>query len=166
MEPILNDDFRDMLCLFNEENVEYLLVGGWAVSFHARFRVTEDIDLWVRPTPENSERVIRALNRFGAPLHGMDVEKFANPRYGLHIGVPPGRIDLLTTLPGVSFEQAWENRISDQLSGIPVQVIGREELLRNKTEVARPKDLADIDAIQQSQKRHDQQRDEDRSNDP
>lgn len=163
MEPILNDDFRDMLCLFNEEKVEYLLVGGWAVSFHANFRVTDDIDLWVKPSPDNAQRVIRALLKFGAPLHGMDIEEFAKPRYGLHIGVPPGRIDLMTTLKGVSFEQAWANRVSDDLSGIPVQVIGRDELLRNKSIVARPKDLADIDSIQQSERRRAERQDTDRS---
>lgn len=157
MEPILNDDFRDMLCLFNEEKVEYLLVGGWAVSFHANFRVTDDIDLWVRPSRENARRVILALTRFGAPLHGMDVEEFANPRYGLHIGVPPGRIDLLTTLKGVEFEHAWDNRVEDELSGIPVHVIGREELLQNKAEVGRPKDLADVDAMRRSQQRENKQ---------
>ena len=155
MEPILNDDFRDMLCLFNEEKVEYLLVGGWAVSFHADFRVTDDIDLWVKPSQDNAERVIRALLKFGAPLHGMDIEEFAKPQYGLHIGVPPGRIDLLTTLKGVEFDRAWENRIHDELSGIPVYVIGREELLQNKNEVARPKDLADVDAIQKAHERRD-----------
>ncbi|MFN3166857.1 MAG: hypothetical protein ACE37H_07315 [Phycisphaeraceae bacterium] len=153
MEPILNSDFRDMLCLLNEEKVEYLLVGGWAVSFHAHFRVTEDIDLWIRPTPENAQRVIRALMKFGAPMDGMDIEDFAKPRYGLHIGVPPARIDLLTTLEGVSFEQAWASRLTDELSGIPIQVIGREELLKNKAVVGRAKDLADIESIEGAKRR-------------
>lgn len=155
MESTLNNDFRDMLCLFNEERVEYLLVGGWAVSFHADFRVTDDIDLWVKPSQANADRVIRALHRFGAPLHGMNIEEFSKPQYGLHIGVPPGRIDLLTTLKGVDFDLAWDNRIEDELAGVPVNVIGREQLLLNKSVVARPKDLADIDAIHKYGKRPD-----------
>src|SRR5690606_29265039 len=89
MAENLHDDCRDMLCLLNEEQVEYLLIGGWAISFHAKFRYTEDIDLWVRPS---------------------------QPRDGLHMGVPPCRIDILTTAVG----------------GIPVHVIGREDLLRNE----------------------------------
>lgn len=150
MEPTLNEHFRDMLCLFNEEKVEYLLVGGWAVSFHARFRVTEDIDLWVRPTPGNADRVLRALVRFGAPLDGITASDFSQPRYGLHIGLPPARIDLLTTLQGVSFEQAWGNRIEERLEDIPVHVIGREDLLHNKLEVGREKDIADAAAIRKN----------------
>lgn len=155
MELILNDDFRDMIGLLNEEQVDYLLIGGWAVSFHARYRLTEDIDFWVRPTPENAERVMRVLTRFGAPLDslGVTAADFAQPRYGLHLGRPPVRIDFLTTMKGLSFEDAWKNRVVEVFVGVSVNVIGREDLLSNKLEVGRDKDLLDAAAIQKALKR-------------
>jgi len=147
MEPTLNDNFRDMICLLNEEKADYLLIGGWAVSFHARFRATEDIDFWVRPTPENAQRVMRALIRFGAPLKDIEADDFALPKFGLQLGRPPSRIDLLTTFKGVSFDEAWHKRMPETLGGLPVNVIGREHLLKNKLEVGRAKDLADVEAL-------------------
>lgn len=155
MEPTLNNDFRDMIGLLNDEQVDYLLIGGWAVSFHARYRMTEDIDFWVRPTAENAERVMRVLTRFGAPIEslGLSASDFAQPQYGVHLGRPPVRIDLLTTVAGLNFDQAWENRIVEKLSGIEVNVIGREELLANKLEVGRDKDLLDAAAIKKATKR-------------
>lgn len=153
MELTLSDDFRDMIGLLNEEQVEYLLIGGWAVSFHARFRVTEDIDFWVRPTKENAERVMRALVRFGAPTEGLSVADFAQPRYGLQIGRPPVRIDFLTTIKGLAFDQAWQNRIEEQLAGQKIYVIGRDDLLANKIEVGREKDIADAAAIRKASNR-------------
>lgn len=152
MEQTLNNDFRDMIGLLNDEQVEYLLIGGWAVSFHARFRMTEDIDFWVRPTAENAERVMRALIRFGAPIQsmGLSAADFAQPHYGVHLGRPPVRIDLLTTMAGVTFERAWENRIIEKLSGVEVNVIGRDDLLTNKMQVGRDKDLLDAAAIRKA----------------
>jgi len=159
MELILNDDFRDMIGLLNEEQVKYLLIGGWAVSFHARYRLTEDIDFWVRPTLDNAERMMRVLTRFGAPIDSMGVcaTDFAKPRYGLHLGRPPVRIDFLTTMKGLDFEEAWANRIVEEFVGISINVIGRDDLLRNKLEVGRDKDLLDAAAIQKASK-HDHDR--------
>ncbi|MEM9415243.1 MAG: hypothetical protein AAGA29_07190 [Planctomycetota bacterium] len=153
MEQILNDDFRDMICLLNEEQVDYLLIGGWAVSFHARFRATEDIDFWVSPTPENAARIMRALIRFGAPLKDVDEDDFALPRFGLQLGRPPARIDILTTFRGVAFSEAWSKRVVETIEGLPVNVVGRDHLLLNKLEVGRAKDLADAEAIQKAAER-------------
>ncbi|MGB0767760.1 MAG: nucleotidyltransferase [Phycisphaeraceae bacterium] len=155
MELILNDDFRDMIGLLNDEQVDYLLIGGWAVTFHARYRLTEDIDFWVRPTPENALRVMRALTRFGAPIDslGVTAADFSQPRYGLQLGRPPVRIDFLTTMKGISFEEAWKNRVVEAFVGITVNVIGRDDLLRNKLEVGRTKDLLDVEAIQKASRR-------------
>ena len=155
MEQTLNDNFRDMIGLLNAERVEYLLIGGWAVSFHARFRMTEDIDFWVRPSRENAERVMRALVRFGAPVDGLGLSEqdFATPRFGIQFGRPPVRIDLLTTMKGLDFEKAWANRVVEKLGGIDVNVIGRDDLLRNKIEVGRDKDLLDVAAIKKAAKR-------------
>lgn len=150
MAEKLLDDYRDMLCLLNEEQVEYLLIGGWAISFHARFRYTEDIDLWVRPSPTNAAHLMRALRRFGAPLTNVTEADFIQPRYGLHIGVPPCRIDILTTIAGVSFDEAWPNRIEETLDGIPINVIGLDELIRNKQAAGRDRDLRDVAVLKKS----------------
>lgn len=150
MELILNDDFRDIICLLNEEQVDYLLIGGWAMSFHAKFRATEDIDFWVRPTRDNAERVMRALIRFGAPLKDIEADDFALPKFGLQLGRPPARIDILTTFRGATFDEAWSERIAETIDGLPVNVVGRQHLLMNKLQVGRPKDLADAEAIREA----------------
>jgi len=153
MAENLHDDYRDMLCLLNEEQVEYLLIGGWAISFHAKFRYTEDLDLWVRPSQDNATRLMRALRRFGAPLANVSESDFVQPRYGLHIGVPPCRIDILTTIAGVTFDQAWRNRVAESMNDIPINVIGREDLVRNKQAAGRDRDLKDLQAIEKAQKK-------------
>lgn len=155
MELILNEDFRDMIGLLNEEQVDYLLIGGWAVTFHARYRLTEDIDFWVRPTPENAERMMRTLVRFGAPIDSMGItaEDFAQPRFGIQLGRPPVRIDFLTTMKGLTFDQAWKNRVIEDFVGITVCVIGRDDLLQNKLAVGRDKDLLDAASIEKASKR-------------
>lgn len=147
MEQSLDENYRDMLYLFNEEKVEYLLIGGWAVFLHAQFRYTEDIDLWVRASPENAKRIMVALRRFGAPLDDVDEKDFLTPKFGLHIGIPPCRIDILTKITGVTFDEAWKHKTTDTIGGISVNVIGKQQLLQNKQASAREKDLLDISAI-------------------
>jgi predicted nucleotidyltransferase len=156
MEQSLDQNYRDMICLLNEESVEYLLVGGWAISFHAAFRYTEDLDLWVRPTPENATRLIRALDRFDAPRDGMTAEDFSFPRWGLHIGVPPGRIDIMTKLDPLGFDEAWQRRKQVTLGGLPIQVISRDDLIENKLAAGRDKDLRDVIALRKAAK-HEQE---------
>jgi len=150
MEQSLDQNYRDMIGLLNEENVEYLLVGGWAISFHAAFRYTEDLDLWVRPTPDNATRLVRALDRFDAPRDGMTAEDFSHPRWGLHIGVPPGRIDIMTKLDPLEFEQAWRRRKHVTLGGLPICVLSREDLIENKLAAGRDKDLRDVIALRKA----------------
>src|SRR5699024_10858717 len=115
MEQSLDENYRDMLFLLNEEKVEYLLIGGWAVFRHAQFRYTEDIDIWVKPSIANSRKVMAALRRFGAPLNDVKEEDFAIPHFGLHIGVPPCRIDILTKIAGVNFYDACKHKISNMI---------------------------------------------------
>ncbi len=140
----LNRDFRDILSLFNAEGVEYLVVGGYALAAHGLPRATGDIDLWVRPTIDNADRVYRSLTAFGAPADNFSREDFQSEDLILQIGLPPGRIDVITSIEGVYFQDAWNERISVQLDGISIQVIGKNELLRNKRAVGRPQDIADV----------------------
>lgn len=141
---MLNPDFRDILSTFSEEAVDYLLVGAYAVAVYGLPRATGDIDLWVRRSPDNAARVWRALARFGAPLSGVTLEEFEEPGVVFQIGVAPRRIDILTSIDGIDFGDAWESRNAVEVDGIQVTVIGREDLVKNKKAVGRPQDLADV----------------------
>lgn len=147
--PELNDDFRDMLEALVMAKVEFLVVGAHALAAHGLPRATGDIDLLVRPTPENAARVIQALHAFGAPIdaHGLSVDDFATPGTVYQIGLPPRRIDLLTEITGVSFDDAWSDRVHTSIAGLQVDVLGRQSLLTNKRATGRPKDLADLAAL-------------------
>ena len=136
-------DFRDMLSALSDEKVEYLLVGAHAMAVHGCPRATQDIDFWIRPSPENARRVFRALTVFGAPLQSVVIQDFENPGTIFQIGLPPLRIDVITSIDGVEFDEAWQNRLEVQLEGIAAMVIGREQLLKNKKSTGRPKDVSD-----------------------
>ena len=140
---MLNPDYRDMLSALSEEQVEYLLVGAYALAVHGLPRATGDIDLWVRASSDNAERVLRALERFGAPLLDLSKDDLMMPGTVFQIGLAPSRIDLLTSLDGVGFDEAWQAREERNLEGLRIPVIGREHLIRNKKAVGRPKDIAD-----------------------
>ena len=115
----MNRDFSDMLSALNAERAEDLVVGGYAVGAHGLPRATKDIDLWVRPTAENAARVFRALARFGAPSHGLTISDLLVKGTVYQIGVPPQRIDILTAIDGVEFDDAWPERISSEMGGVP-----------------------------------------------
>ena len=141
---MLNPDFRDMLLALRDENVEYLLVGSYAVAAHGRARSTEDIDVWVNPTKENARRVMRALLRFGAPTSHISAADFEADDVVFQMGNPPWRIDLLTSIDGVTFTEAWPERLQFALDDLMLPVLSRRHLIANKRAVARPKDLADV----------------------
>jgi hypothetical protein len=145
----LNDDFKDLLLAFSSEQVEFLIVGAYALAFHGLPRATGDIDVWVNPTPENAARVHHALRAFGAPLDaaGLVEADWTNPDLVYQIGVPPRRIDVLTGVSGIGFDAAWATRESARLSGHLVGFLGREALIQNKRAAGRLKDLADIENL-------------------
>ncbi len=145
----MNRDFVDMLSALSEAQAEYLVVGAHALAAHGTPRATGDLDLWVRPSEENAKRVWRALIRFGAPLEGLREADFTEPDLVIQIGVPPVRIDLLTSVSGLTFEPVWSERIEVEIDGLTVPVIGRRALIDNKRAAGRPKDLADIHALEQ-----------------
>ena len=140
---MLNPDFKDMLSALSDEGVEFLLVGAYALAAHGRPRATGDLDIWVHPSRENAQRVWRALQRFGAPLQGMPTEDLTTPGMVFQIGVAPHRIDLMTSIDGVEFCDAWPQRITIAVEDITIPVIGRAHLIQNKKAVRRPQDLAD-----------------------
>jgi hypothetical protein len=142
----LNEDFRDLLVLLADTGVEFIVVGAYALALHGAPRASGDIDLFVRPAPSNAERLFQALARFGAPLQaaGVTAADLAQPGAVYQIGLPPRRIDLLTEISGVSFDEAWASRIETEVEGRIVPFIGRDALLKNKQATGRPKDLADI----------------------
>ena len=147
---MLNTNFRDILSALSEAGAEYLVVGAYAMAAHGCPRATGDIDVWVRPTAENASRVWNAVLAFGAPASKMTVEDFSTPDIVFQIGVAPHRIDILTSISGVQFEDAWSRKISVEMDGLIVPVIGREELLANKRASGRPRDLLDVELLDPS----------------
>jgi hypothetical protein len=133
-----------MLSAFNDEKVDYIVVGAYAVAAHGVVRATGDIDLWIRSSQDNARRAWRALANFGAPLSGLKEADLAVLGTVFQIGVAPSRIDILTSIDGVEFSDAWNGRIEVEVEGIRVNVIGRDHLIANKKAVGRPQDLADI----------------------
>jgi hypothetical protein len=144
----VNRDFVEMLSALNAEAADYLVVGGWALAAHGFPRATKDLDILVRPSLANAERVMRALGRFGAPDFGMTLADLSAPGLILQLGVPPLRIDLLTAIDGVSFDQAWAGKSSGTFGGVVAPVLGRAELIRNKRTVGRAQDRADLDLLE------------------
>ncbi len=140
-------DFRDLFALFNKHDVEYLIVGGYAMAFYGVPRFTGDIDLFVRPEISNARRILDALDEFGFGSLGLTVEDFSRPHKVIQLGVPPVRVDLLTSLSGVSWDQAFESSASGDYGDITVLFIGREQFVANKRATGRKKDLADLEAL-------------------
>ena len=143
----LNKDLREFLGLLNSNRVDYLVVGAFAVAFHGVPRYTGDLDLLVRPSAENAERVLRALSQFGFGSVSIQLEDLQLPGKVIQLGVEPNRIDLLTAISGVTFEEAWAGRNEAELDGIATHFIGRAALLRNKERTGRAKDLGDAEEL-------------------
>jgi len=133
---------------FVAADVRFLIVGAYALALHGRPRATGDLDIWVDPTPDNAPRVIAALTAFGAPAAELTAEDLSVPGVVYQIGVSPSRIDILTELTGLTFNDAWADRIRRPFGDVDVDFIGREAFLRNKRATGRPKDLGDIDGLE------------------
>jgi len=148
----LNEDFRDLLVLLADGGVEFVIVGAYALAFHGAPRASGDIDLFVRPSPVNGQRLFDVLVRFGAPVEsaGVTAADFAQPGMVYQIGLPPRRIDLLTEISGLSFDEVWASRLTAEVEGRTVSFIGREALLKNKEAAGRLKDIADAARLRKS----------------
>lgn len=149
--PAAHEDFVDLVSCLNAEGCDFVVVGAHALAAHGSPRATGDLDLFVRPARGNAERVIRALARFGAPLgaHGVSIEDFVVPGMVYQIGLPPRRIDLLTELSGISFDDAVSDPLTGHLGSEPVRYIGLEAMLANKRACGRSKDMADVEVLEE-----------------
>lgn len=143
----MSPDFVDLLRAFAAADVRFLIVGAYALAHHGRPRATGDLDLWVDATPANAANVVRALAAFGAPMADVVEADFARPGSVLQIGVPPVRIDILTELTGLQFDDAWADRESGVFGDVSVDFIGLDAFLRNKLATGRAKDLGDIEGF-------------------
>jgi len=144
-----NQDFRDLLAVFADAKVRYLLVGGYAVAFHSRPRFTKDLDIWLGPEPANVDLAVRALADFGAPHSVLRTLRDAKPDEIVYLGRPPVRIDFFKSLPGVEFAACYGRRVTGEWEGVSVCVIGVPDLIAAKRASGRPQDLLDIESLEQ-----------------
>ena len=145
---MLNEDYKDILHAFTNEKVRFLLVGAYALAAHGYPRATMDIDIWVMPSPQNADAVLRALRCFGAPLHNLTKEDLQKDGTIFQIGVAPRRIDIITTASGLQFEETYERAPSVEIEGLEVHIPSIDDLIRNKRASGRTKDLADAEALE------------------
>jgi hypothetical protein len=148
----MNSDFKDLLRAFSEEEVRYLIVGGYAFAEHVEPRYTKDLDVWIERTPENADRVLAALRSFGAPLRELSKDDLISPGTFYQIGLPPNRIDIITQLEEMDFAECWNRRKTGQIGDLAVEYISAADLMENKERTGRPHDLADLEHLRQAQK--------------
>jgi hypothetical protein len=133
---------------FNAHGVEFLVVGAHALAAHGHVRATKDLDVWVRPEKANAQNIMRALATFGAPLHDLEEEDFTQPGMVFQIGVAPLRIDVITAIDGVTFEEAWPDRLMTKFDDQDVGVLSKKHLIQNKRASGRTQDIADIEWLE------------------
>ena len=145
---MLNSDYKDMLQILLGNGVKFLLVGAYAMGAHGYPRATGDIDIWVEPSADNSRRVYRSLAAFGAPLHEIDEATFVRPGIVFQIGVAPRRIDIITAISGVRFDDAYQQCQIVEIEELPIPILSRSDLIRNKRATGREKDRLDADRLE------------------
>lgn len=143
----MHPDFLDLLRAFSDREVRFLVVGAYALGVHGRPRATGDLDIWVEPTPDNAARVMEALRQFGAPTAQVTADDFSRPGIVFQMGLPPMRIDVLTELTGITFAEAWPERVRANFGAVAADVIGRNAFIKNKRATGRAKDLGDVEAL-------------------
>ncbi|MGB1799849.1 MAG: nucleotidyl transferase AbiEii/AbiGii toxin family protein [Gammaproteobacteria bacterium] len=144
-------DFKELLELFNSHKINYLVAGGYALAYHGAPRYTGDIDLYVKPDSDNAERIIKALDDFGFGSLELKKEDFMETGQIIQLGVPPGRIDILTSISGIKWEEAFSGKVKGTCGGVEVSLLGREQFIKNKKATGRAKDLADLEALGEKQ---------------
>ena len=145
-----NSHFKDLLSALNGCGAKYLVVGGYAVMLYTEPRYTKDLDIWVEPSIDNAARVFRALAEFGAPLAGIHSEEFAAPDLIYQLGMPPNRVDILTSISGVDFEDAWGRRTEAEFGEIRTRFISLGDLIANKRATGRATDLVDCERLEEA----------------
>ncbi|MFO1483813.1 MAG: hypothetical protein U1F71_10685 [Verrucomicrobiaceae bacterium] len=146
----MNSDFKDLLRLFAEHEVRYLIVGGYAAMHYSQPRFTKDLDIWLEPSSDNASRVMQAFGAFGMPLIDVTPEDFERESFQYMIGRAPVLFDFLTSLPGLTFATCWANRVTDEDEGFAVHYLSKPDLIRAKELAGRPQDLADLDEIRRA----------------
>lgn len=144
---MFSQDFKEFVELLNNHNAEYLEVGGNAVGIHGHPRYTSDLDIWLNPTPENAQRVLVYVNEFGFSSFGLSLQDFTKEGNIVQLGYPPLRIDLLTQIDGVTFDECFKNKKEVEIEGLVVNFIGYQDLLKNKKESGRLRDIDDINNL-------------------
>ena len=147
MELVLPPDFKEFLRLLRAHGVEYLLIDGYAVSYHGYARATQDLDVWIAISPANAERMVAALREFGFGVSDLSPDLFLRERSVVRMGVPPMRIEVVTTISGVRFEECYPERVTDILDGVEVTLIGLHHLKANKRASGRHRDLDDLEHL-------------------
>ena len=145
----VNPDFRDLFAALNAAQAEFLIIGGYALAVHGAPRFTKDLDVWVNANPDNAQKVWNALDEFGAPFLDLTLQDLSVPGIVFQMGLPPNRIDIITVIDGVEFQEAWEHRVPSAYGDQPVMVIGIDELIRNKEATGRPQDRLDAQTLRQ-----------------
>jgi hypothetical protein len=140
-----------MLSCLKDEKVDFIVVGAYALAAHGYPRATGDIDIWVRNNGENAQKIMRALTKFGAPISQLTEKDFTSSDLIVQLGVEPSRIDLLTGIDGVKFDEAWQNKVSITIDTLIIDVLSRKDLLRNKLATGRDKDQGDIIWLEKNQ---------------
>jgi len=144
---MFSQDFREFIELLIKNNAEYLIVGGYAVGVHGHPRYTGDLDIWLNPSPKNAELILQSVIEFGFSSYGLTQADFTKPGNVIQLGYPPLRIDLLTEIDGVTFDECFKNRKEVIIEDLKVNFIGYKDLLKNKRESGRPRDIDDIDNL-------------------
>lgn len=145
----VNSDFSDLLRIFNDHNVRYLVIGGYAVVQYAEPRFTKDLDVLISTDTKNADAVYHALKEFGAPLAGLTSKDFSEEGFFFQIGVPPVRVDVLMGIPGIKFDECWDRRMEVDFDGLNVIFISKQDLILSKRAAGRPQDLIDADLLSQ-----------------
>jgi hypothetical protein len=140
-------DFKELLKLFNAHNVQYLIVGGYALAYYGAPRYTGDIDILIKSDSNNASLILKALNEFGFGSVGLKLDDFTNTDNIVQLGYPPVRIDIMTSISGVSWENAYNGREEGKYGDVPVYFIGLDQYIQNKRASGRKKDLADLEAL-------------------
>lgn len=147
----MNSDFKDLLYALSANEVEFLVVGGYAVIHHTQPRYTKDLDIWIKPSVENARKLMKALHQFGIPLLGLNENDFAAPKTQLSVGVAPCEIDLLTCIPGLEFDPSWSRRVMSLEGELSIPYLSKQDLVTAKTIAGRPQDLADLDELRRAE---------------
>jgi hypothetical protein len=145
---MLNQDFKEFIQLLNDNQVKYLVIGGYAVAVHGHPRYTKDIDIWIEISEENAQKLVTALTQFGFKSLGLTSEDFQTPHQIIQLGYPPNRIDLITNPDGIDFQTCYDSKIEVTLNDVPVKFINLDNLKKNKLASGRLQDLADLEKLQ------------------